>query len=147
MSKIDVVRAAMMEALKNKDKERKEALSLLLSALKNKQIDKRADLTEEEENAVVLKEIKQAQESIDTANGREEIITENAFRKAVYEEFAPKMMDAEEITAVIRQVLEELGITAPTAKEKGLIMKNLMPRVKGKADSGLVNKVLSGLMG
>lgn len=147
MSKIDVVRAAMMEALKNKDKERKEALSLLLSALKNKQIDKRADLTEEEENAVVLKEIKQAQESIDTANGREEIITENAFRKAVYEEFAPKMMDENEITAVIRQVLDELGIASPTAKEKGLIMKNLMPRVKGKADSGLVNKVLSGLMG
>lgn len=147
MSKIDVVRAAMMEALKNKDKERKEALSLLLSALKNKQIDKRADLTEEEENAVILKEIKQAQESIDTANGREEIITENAFRKAVYEEFAPKMMDAEEIAAVIRQVLDELGIASPTAKEKGLIMKNLMPRVKGKADSGLVNKVLSGLMG
>lgn len=147
MSKIDVVRAAMMEALKNKDKERKEALSLLLSALKNKQIDKRADLTEEEENAVILKEIKQAQESIDTANGREEIITENAFRKAVYEEFAPKMMDAEEIAAVIRQVLDELGIASPTAKEKGMIMKNLMPRVKGKADSGLVNKVLSGLMG
>lgn len=147
MSKIDVVRAAMMEALKNKDKERKEALSLLLSALKNKQIDKRADLTEEEENAVILKEIKQAQESIDTANGREEIITENAFRKAVYEEFAPQMMDAEEIAAVIRQVLDELGIASPTAKEKGLIMKNLMPRVKGKADSGLVNKVLSGLMG
>ena len=54
MSKIDTVRAAMMQAMKDKNKERKESLSMLLSALKNKAIDKRADLTEEEENAVVL---------------------------------------------------------------------------------------------
>ena len=51
MSKIDTVRAAMMQAMKDKNKERKDALSLLLAALKSKQIDKRADLTEEEENA------------------------------------------------------------------------------------------------
>ena len=56
MSKIDVVRAAMVEAMKAKDKARKDSLSMLLSALKNAQIDKRADLTEDEENAVVKKE-------------------------------------------------------------------------------------------
>ena len=66
MSKIDVVRKAMMDALKAGDKPRKEALSLLLSALKAKNIDKRADLTEDEENAVVYKEIKEAQETLDT---------------------------------------------------------------------------------
>ena len=66
MSKVDTVRAAMMQAMKDKDKQRKDALSLLLSALKAKQIDKRADLTEEEENAVIFHEIKQAQETIDT---------------------------------------------------------------------------------
>ena len=49
MSRIETVRAAMMQAMKDHDKERKEALSLLLSALKNKAIDKRADLTEDEE--------------------------------------------------------------------------------------------------
>lgn len=70
VSKIDVVRSAMMQAMKDKDKERKESLSLLLSALKNKAIDKRADLTEEEENAVILKEIKQCQEAIDTGSRR-----------------------------------------------------------------------------
>lgn len=66
MSKIDTVRAAMMQAMKDKDKARKDALSLLLSALKSKMIDKRADLTEEEENAVIFREIKQAQETLDT---------------------------------------------------------------------------------
>ncbi len=144
MSKIDTVRAAMMQAMKDKNKERKESLSMLLSALKNKAIDKRADLTEEEENAVVLKEIKQCQEAIDTAPaGRKDVIQENTARIAVYQEFAPRMMDREEIAAVVDQVLAELNLSAPTAKEKGLIMKTLMPRVKGKADSALVNKVLT----
>ena len=144
MSKIDAVRAAMMQAMKEKNKERKESLSMLLSALKNKANDKRADLTEEEENAVVLKEIKQCQEAIDTAPaGRDDVIAENTARIAVYQEFAPRMMDREEIAAVVDQVLAELHLAAPTAKEKGLIMKNLMPRVKGKADSALVNQVLT----
>ena len=58
MSMIDKVRAEMVAAMKNKEKERKESLSMLLSALKNKAIDKRADLTEEEEYAVVKKEMK-----------------------------------------------------------------------------------------
>ena len=112
--------------------------------LKNKAIDKRADLTEEEENAVVLKEIKQCQEAIDTAPaGREDVIQENTARIAVYQEFAPRMMDRDEIAAVVDQVLAELNLSAPTAKEKGLIMKTLMPRVKGKADSALVNQVLT----
>ena len=145
MSKIDTVRAAMMQAMKDKNKERKESLSMLLSALKNKAIDKRADLTEEEENAVVLKEIKQCQEAIDTAPaGREDVSQENTARIAVYQEFAPRMMGREEIAAVVDQVLAELNLSAPTAKEKGLIMKTLMPRVKGKADSALVNQVLTG---
>lgn len=144
MSKIDAVRAAMMQAMKDKNKERKESLSMLLSALKNKAIDKRADLTEEEENTVVLKEIKQCQEAIETAPaGRDDVIQENTARIAVYQEFAPRMMDREEIAAVVDQVLAELNLSAPTAKEKGLIMKTLMPRVKGKADSALVNQVLT----
>ena len=63
MSKIDEVRKAMVEAMKAGNKERKESLSMLLSALKNKAIDKREDLTEAEENEVVLKEIKQTKET------------------------------------------------------------------------------------
>ena len=146
MTKIDTVRAAMMQAMKDKDKPRKEALSLLLSALKNKAIDKRADLTEEEENAIVLREIKQCQESIDTANGREAIIEENTLRMKVYQEFAPQMMDEAAIAEVIRALLAELGIDRPTPQQKGMIMKNLMPRVKGKADGALVQQVLSAMM-
>lgn len=144
MSKVDTVRAAMMQAMKDKDKPRKDALSLLLSALKAKQIDKRADLTEEEENAVIFHEIKQAQETMDTTPAeRTEIIEEAKLRMNVYSEFAPKLMDEGEIRAVIDGVLAELELTAPTAKDKGKIMKVLMPKVKGKADGGLVNRILT----
>ncbi|MBR5224231.1 MAG: GatB/YqeY domain-containing protein [Clostridia bacterium] len=145
MSKIDTVRNAMMQAMKDKDKARKDALSLLLAALKNKAIDKRADLTEEEENAVIFREIKQAQETVDTTpQDRTQIIEESKLRISVYSEFAPKLMDEAQIREVITAVLAELAIDKPTVKDKGRIMKNLMPRVKGKADGGLVNQVLGG---
>ena len=147
MSKIDVVRAEMVAAMKAGDKERKDVLSLLLSALKNKAIDKRADLTEEEENQVVLKEAKQVSETLElTPADREDIINQCKFRIAVLNEFAPKMMDADEIKAVITEVLASLSIDVPTGKDKGRIMKELMPKVKGKADGKLVNEILASMM-
>ncbi len=147
MSKIETVRAAMMQAMKEKDKPRKDALSLLLAALKSKMIDKRADLTEEEENAVIFREIKQAQETVDTTpEDRPQIIEEAKLRIAVYSEFVPKRMDETQIRAAIDSVLAELGLEKPTPKDKGTIMKTLMPRVKGKADGGLVNQVLAAYM-
>lgn len=148
MTKIDLVRAEMVKAMKAKDKERKDALSALLTALKNVAIDKRADLTEEEENQVVLKEIRQLTETRDSAPAdRKDIIEECNFRIQVLSEFAPKMMDEAEIRAVVDEVLAALGISKPEAKDKGKIMKELMPRVKGKADGKLVNEVVAGLMG
>ena len=146
MSKIDDVRAAMVEAMKAKDKARKDSLSMLLSALKNAEINKREPLTEEEENAVVKKEIKQTQETYEMAPAdREDIRSEAAARMAVYKEFAPEDMSEEQIREVISAVLSEMGIENPTAKDKGTIMKVLMPRVKGKADGRLVNETLASM--
>ena len=145
MSKIKLVRAEMIKAMKSGDKERKEALSMLLSALKNKAIDKRADLTEDEENEIVMKEIKQTKETLETSPAdRTEIIEQCKLRIAVYQEFAPKEMSEDEIKAVIQGVLEKLGIEKPEAKDKGKIMKELMPLVKGKADGKVVNSIVSG---
>lgn len=147
MSKIDEVRSAMVAAMKAKDKDTKETLSALLAALKNKAIDKRADLTEEEEVQVILKEIKQTKETLEmTPADRTDIIEECKKRIAVLEQYAPKMMDEAEIKEVIAGVLSDLGIGAPTPKDKGRIMKELMPKVKGKADGKLVNDILTGMM-
>ena len=141
MSKIDEVRSAMMAAMKAKDKERKDALSALLTALKNKAIDKRADLTEEEETQVIFKETIEM-----TPADRTDILAECNSRLTVLEEYAPKMMDEAEIKAVVSEVLTSLGLDAPTAKEKGKIMKELMPKVKGKADGKLVSEVVASFL-
>ena len=96
MSKIDEIRAEMVKAMKEKDKERKDSLSMLLSALKNKAIDKREDLTEDEENEVIKKEIRQTKETMESAPAdRTDIKDQCAKRLAVYQEFVrltlPKM--------------------------------------------------------
>ena len=146
MSRIDEVRAAMVAAMKAKDKDRKDSLSMLLSALKNAEINKRSPLTEEEENAVVKKELKQTKETMETAPAdRTDIIEEARKRMEVYQEFAPVDMTPEQIKETIEKVLSELGIEAPKAADKGKIMKVLMPLVKGKADGKTINDVLSGM--
>lgn len=144
MTKIELIRAEMVKAMKEKDKGRKDALSALLTALKNVAIDKRADLTEEEENAVVLKEIKQLKETLESApTDREDIIEECNLRIAVLQEFAPTFLSDDEVKAIIQGVLDTLGIATPTSKDKGKIMKELMPKVKGKADGSVVNNIVA----
>ena len=146
MGKIDLVRSEMMAAMKAKDKERKNVLSGLLTELKNFQINKMAELTEEDENHVVLKLIKQSKETLEmTPADRQDIIDECNYTIKVLEEYATKMMDEAEITEVINSVLGELSIETPAASDKGKIMKVLMPRVKGKADGSLVNQVLGSM--
>lgn len=143
MSKIDEVRAEMVTAMKNKDKERKDSLSMLLSALKNKAIDKREDLTPDEENEVIKKEIRQTKETLETAPAdRTDIIEQCEKRLAVYKEFVPEDLSEDAIREIVRGVLSDRGIEAPTAKDKGKIMKELMPKVKGKAEGSVVNKIV-----
>lgn len=147
MSMIDEVRSQMMAAMKNKDKARKDALSMLLSALKNKAIDKREDLTEAEEFEVVKKEMKQTKETMELApDDREDIKEACRVRLSVYQEFAPEEMSEEAIRAAVAEVLDSLGITEPSGKDKGRVMKELMPKVKGRADGGLVNKIVGEML-
>lgn len=147
MSKIDEIRAQMVTAMKEKDKERKDSLSMLLSALKNKAIDKRADLTEDEENEVIKKEIRQTKETLEAAPAdRDDIRQQCEKRLAVYQEFVPEDLSEDAIRDIIRSVLSELSIEQATPKDKGRIMKELMPRVKGKAEGSVVNKLVGEFM-
>ncbi len=147
MSKIDEVRAAMFEAMKAKDKDRKDALSALLTVLKNKAIDKRADLTEAEEAEVINKEIRQTQETIDLAPAdRTDIIDACRKRIEIMKEYAPAQMGEDEIRTTINNVVASLGIEKPTKRDQGRIMKELMPHVKGKADGALVSKLVGEIL-
>ena len=147
MSMADKVRSEMVAAMKNKEKDRKDALSMLLSALKNKAIDKREDLTEAEEFEVVKKEIKQTKETMELAPADREDIKEACEKRlAVYQEFAPEEMSEEAVRAEVKAVLAALAIDAPSMKDKGKVMKELMPRVKGRADGGMVNKIVGEVL-
>lgn len=146
MSKIDEIRGEMVKAMKAKDKKRKDVLSLLLAELKNVEINNRTPLTDEEGAQVILKQIKQVKETKSlTPADRTDILEECDYSISVLEEYAPKMMDETEIKSVIEETLKELEIQTPTAKDKGKIMKVLMPKVKGKADGRLVNQVLGSM--
>ena len=148
MSMIDEVRSQMVEAMKSKDKPRKDALSMLLKKKKNKAIDKREDLTEAEEFEVVKKEMKQTKETMELApEDREDIKEACRIRLSVYQKFAPEEMSEDAIRETVKQVLESLGITEPSGKDKGKVMKELMPKVKGRADGGLVNKIVGEMLG
>lgn len=147
MTKTQLVQQEMMKALKERQTERKAALSLLLSALKAAGKDAQRELTEAEEDAIIQKEIKQTKETMESApTSRTDILEECRFRIGVLSEFAPEEMGEEQIKAVIAAVLEELGIDAPSPKDKGVIMKNLMPRVRGKADGAVVNRLVAELL-
>ena len=146
MSKIDEIRGEMVKAMKAKDKKRKDVLSLLLAELKNVEINNRTPLTDEEGAQVILKQIKQLKETKSlTPADRTDILEECDYSTSVLEEYAPKMTDETEIKSAIEETLKELEIQTPTAKDKGKIMKVLMPKVKGKADGRLVNQVLGSM--
>lgn len=147
MPMVDTVRARMMAAMKEKDTPLKDVLSSLLSALKDGVIKKRADLTEEEELAIVARELKQAKETMESApKDRTDIIDECAFKIKVLSSYLPEQMDEQAIRAAIEGVLAQLNITVPAPKDKGVIMRELMPLVKGKADGAKVNELLGAYL-
>lgn len=143
MSMIGNVRKSMVEAMRRKDKETKDSLSMLLAALQNKQIEKRAELTEAEEFEVVKKEIRQTKETMEsTPENREDIKEMCRKRLNVYAAFAPEEMSENEVRLIIQEVMNDLGISEPSPKDKGRIMKNLMPLVKGRVDGSVVNRLV-----
>jgi uncharacterized protein YqeY len=145
MSLQETIRNKMYEAMKARDKQAKDAYSGLLDQLKKKEIDTRRPLTSEEEVEVVAKIVKQCKESIamTPVGTREDFIKEREYEIQVYSEFLPKQMSDDDIRAVIKETMAECGIDAVTNQTRGILMKNLMPKVKGKADGKLVASLVS----
>ena len=145
MSMTKEIRTKMTDALKAGDKDTKNVYSAILNALTNKAKELLVtELSPEQEIEVIQKLVKQNKESIDTCPAdRTEMLATLNFERNILLLYMPKQMDEAEIEAVIRGVLSDLGIETPTGKDKGRIMKNLMPLVKGKADGKLVNEVLA----
>ncbi len=134
----------MIAAMKARDKTRKDAISALVSAVKKTAIDEgcRDDIKEELVNRVILKEIKSVKEQLDTCPAeRTDLLEAYKARYDVMQEYAPALMSAEEVKAVILEKFAEVAVT----KNKGMIMKNVMPELKGKADGKVINEVVGEL--
>ena len=141
---LEQLRSDMVAAMKARDKERKDAISSLVSAVKKAAIDSgcREDVPEELVDKVIIKELKTAKEQLDTCPAeREDLKAEYQKRYDVIAEYAPKMMSAEEIKTYIESNFSELVAT----KNKGQIMKAVMGALKGKADGKVINEIVAEL--
>lgn len=140
---LEALRKDMVAAMKAKDKERKEAISSLVSAVKKAAIDAgcRDDIPESMVDQVILKELKTAKEQIDTCPAdRTDLKEEYQARYDIIAKYAPKQMDEAEIKAYIEEKFADVLATG----NKGQIMKAVMGDLKGKADGKLINQVVAG---
>ena len=134
----------MMQAMKDHDKVKKDALSTLVSATKKLAIDAgcRDDIPDEMTDQAILKEIKSVKEQIETCpDSRAELKAEYEARLKVFEEYAPKMLSAEEVEALLKEKFADVLATG----NKGQIMKAVMGELKGKADGKVINEVVAKL--
>ena len=136
------LQSEMISAMKAKDKPRKEVISGLVAAVKKVAIDKgvREDIPSDMVDSVILKELKSAQESVDTCPAeRTDLLEEYRYNVSVIKEFAPKLLSAEEV----KQILNEKYAEVIATKNKGMIMKTVMADLKGKADGKVISSVVA----
>ena len=141
---VELLRKDMVAAMKAKDKQKKEAISSLISAIKKTAIDEgcRDNIPEEMADRVILKELKTVKEQIDTCPAeRTDLLAEYQFRYNIIAEYAPKLLSAEEVKALLEEKFAEVLAT----KNKGQIMKAVMGELKGKADGKVINQVVGEL--
>ena len=134
----------MIAAMKAKDKTRKDAISALVSAVKKVAIDAgcRDNIPEDMVDQVILKELKSVKEQIDTCPAdRTDLLEAYQARYDIMKEYAPKQLSAEEVKAIIIEKFTDVVAT----KNKGMIMKNVMAELKGKADGKVINAVVAEL--
>jgi uncharacterized protein YqeY len=141
------VDADIINALKSGAKDKLSTLRMLSAALKNKQIDKRRSLTEEEVAETVRSLIKQRKDSIEQfgKGGRQDLVDKETAEVAVLEVYLPQQMSREEIEVMVRDAVAQTG--AQGAKDMGKVMKALIPLVGGRADGKLVSELVKHALG
>jgi uncharacterized protein YqeY len=150
MSLIEQIQKDITSAMKAREEQRLSTLRMVKTALKNREIDKMASLDDKESQQVLSTLIKQRKDSIEqfTKGGRQEMADKEAAEIKLIETYLPKAAGEDEIVAGVRVVIAEMG--APTMKDMGTVMKNVMARfagagirVDGKVVSDVVKRELS----
>ena len=129
-------------ALKSGNTQKRMVLSLVLSAVKNKEIEKRSKLTDEEIIDAISSEVKKRKESIESyeKGGREELAQKERDELKVLMEYMPEQMSEDEIRTEAKKAIAETG--AKEIKEMGKVLGVLMPNLKGRADGQTVSRIV-----
>lgn len=137
----------MKTAMKAKDTARLSTIRMLISAIKNKEIDQRRELTEDDVASVISTAVKQRRDSIEQfkAGGRQDLVDKEEAEVAVLLSYLPQQLTESEIRDIVKSAIAETSSTS--AKDMGKVMKVIMPKTKGKADGALVNKAVKELLG
>ena len=142
MSTKEKLTQSLKEAMKAKDDRRKRVVRMAMTSIKNAEIDKKGELEEPDVLAILQKEVKARHETIEGAKkaGRDDLIAEAEAEIAVLEEYLPQALSSEELEALVKEAIAEVGATTP--KEMGMVMKALMPKVRGRADGKEANQIV-----
>jgi uncharacterized protein YqeY len=143
----DTVANDMREAMKARDQARVATLRMLMAAVKNTEVEKRHELSDDEVLDVITKEAKRRRESIDAfaQGGRDDLVAKETAELSVLESYLPARLGDEELAALVDAAIAETGAASP--KQMGEVMKALMPKLRGRADGAQVSAMVKGKLG
>jgi uncharacterized protein len=142
MSRIETIEGEIKEAMKARDAERRDALRLIVNALKNSEKDLQRTLSEEEELQVLQRERKRRVEAAEAfrTGGREEQAQAEERELAILEEFMPSPLSEDEIEEIVDDAIAEVGATSMA--DLGRVMADVMPQIAGRADGSVVSQIV-----
>lgn len=143
MSLLDRLNDDMKQAMKNKEKEKLSVIRMLKASLQNEAIKfGKQQLSEDEELTVLSREVKQRKDSLQEFQnaGRDDLVEKLQAELTYVEIYMPKQLSEEEVSAIVQQTVAEVGATSKA--DMGKVMGAIMPKLKGKADGALVNKLV-----
>jgi uncharacterized protein len=143
----DTIDADTKNALKSGAKDKVSTLRMLNAALKNKQIDKRRALTEDEVVETVKSLIKQRRDSIEqfTKGGRQDLVDKESAEIVDLESYLPQQMSQEELSILVRDAIAQTE--AKGARDMGKVMKVLIPLAGGRADGKMMSELVKAALG
>ena len=146
MSLKETLMQDLKTAMKTKDKRAKDTITMVRAAVKQKEVDDRVELDDDGVLKVLAKEIKERRGSIEEFEkaGRDDLVEATKAEIDVLMKYMPEQLSEEELEKLIRQVMEENNITEK--KQMGLLMKNIMPKVQGRADGKAVNAIVNRIL-
>jgi uncharacterized protein YqeY len=148
MTFLERINGDLTAAMKNKEAERLSTLRMVKTALKNREIEKMAPLTDEEAIRILQSLVKQRRDSIEQYNqgGRPELAEKEAAEIKIIEEYLPAALDDAVITTIVEEAIAQTG--ANSMKEMGNVMKAVMARLAGQTvDGKLVNQIVKSKLG